>query len=122
MVTGTMSHSLDPLPRPQSTSHQLSMTKESDGEGEGEGDGEEVPQVYTDLQLSVSRGELVGVTYDHSIIFYEVATFTRQKQVLALTLIQPLSVDTHAIALCVYLKHWENIFNSCLNVEIDYGM
>ncbi|CAI8006082.1 Transducin beta-like protein 3 [Geodia barretti] len=79
MVTGTMSHSLDPLPRPQSTSHQLGMTKEKDGEGEGE---EEVPQVYTDLQFSGSRGELVGVTYDHSIIFYDVATFTRQKQLL----------------------------------------
>ena len=85
MVTGTMSHSLDPLPRPQSTSRQLSMTKEKEGEGEGE---EEVPQVYTDLQFSGSRGELVGVTYDHSIIFYDVATFTRQKQVPILTLIQ----------------------------------
>ena len=83
MVTGTMSHSLDPLPRPKSTSRQLGMTKEKDGEGE-----EEVPQVYTDLQFSGSRGELVGVTYDHSIIFYDVATFTRQKQVPILTLIQ----------------------------------
>ena len=84
-----MTRSLDPLPRPQSNTQQQSSMiggeeeeeeEEEEGEGEGEGEGG-VPQVYTDLLLCVSRGELVGVTYDHSIIFYDIATLNKQKQV-----------------------------------------
>ena len=79
MVSGGVSHSLDPLPRPEPHDLQTSMSGKEDEEEEGEG---EVPQVYTDLQFCVSRGELVAVTYDHSIIFYDMTNFTRQKQVV----------------------------------------
>ena len=82
LVKGEMTRSLDPLPCPQSNTQQQSnmIGGEEEGEEEEEGEGE-VPQVYTDLQLCVSRGELVGVTYDHSIIFYDIATLSKQKQV-----------------------------------------
>ena len=77
LLEGKLSRSLDPLPRPQTSSSQ---SDPEDG-GEKEEEEEEVPQVYTDLQLCVSRGEMVGVTHDHNIIFYDVATFKKQKQV-----------------------------------------
>ena len=81
LIKGKMSHSLEPLPRPQTGSERTASGEGGEG-GEGrEGEGEEVPQVYTDLQVCVSRGDLVGVTYDHSILFYDLATFNRQKQV-----------------------------------------
>ena len=78
LLNGRQTHSLDPLPSSQTTSSQ----PQSDvGQGEDEEDDALTPQVYTDLLWCGPRQELVGITYDHSIIFYDIATFHRQKQV-----------------------------------------
>ena len=81
LLRGKLAHSLEPLPRPHTTA-------EGSGEGGGEeGDekGEEAPQVYTGLLLSQSRGALIGITYDHNIIFYDPITFEKRKQVCTCT-------------------------------------
>ena len=77
LLKGKLHHSLEPLPRPQNGDPQ--RTRDDDEEEDGEE--EETPQVYTDLLLSESRGEMIGVTYDHNIIFYDLITFKKQKQV-----------------------------------------
>lgn len=76
VLRGKTSHSLEPLPRP------FSGQEEEGGKGEKEEEEEEdVPQVYTDLFLSESRAALVGVTYDHNILFYDLVNFKKEKQV-----------------------------------------
>ena len=77
LLRGKLSRSLEPLPRPHTTA-------EGSGEGGGEEGGEEAPQVYTGLLLSKSRGALIGITYDHNIIFYDSITFEKRKQVCTL--------------------------------------
>ena len=74
-MRGKLSHTLESLPRPQTG-------EEGKGrESEEEEEEEDVPQVYTDLLLSESRGELVGITYDHNILFYDVISYKLKKQV-----------------------------------------
>lgn len=77
MLKVKISHSLEPLPRP-STGQEEESEK---GEKEEEEEEEDVPQVYTDLFLSESRAALVGVTYDHNILFYDLVNFKKEKQV-----------------------------------------
>lgn len=72
VLKGKISHSLEPLPRP------LTGQEEENVKGENEDD---VPQVYTDLFMSESRAALVGVTYDHNILFYDLVNFKKEKQV-----------------------------------------
>ena len=76
MMSGKLSHTLESLPRPQTGEEG----KEGGGEEEEEEE-EDVPQMYTNLLLSESRGELVGVTYDHNILFYDAISYKLKKQV-----------------------------------------
>lgn len=77
VLKGKISHSLEPLPRPP----RPSTGQEEEGEKGEEDEEEDVPQVYTDLFLSESRAALVGVTYDHNILFYDLVNFKKEKQV-----------------------------------------
>ena len=106
LLGGKISHSLEPLPRP----HKSDQEREGGGE---EGEEEAVPQVYTDLLLSGSRGALVGVTYDHNILFYDSINFKKQKQVYTVGTYKYMQTYIHAhCTQCTYI----HVVYTCLVV------
>ena len=72
--------SLEPLPRASEEGREGGGGERREKEEEEE-DEEISPQVFTGLLHCQSRRALVGITYDHNIIFYDLETLGKKKQV-----------------------------------------